>query len=55
MPKIEIYYDDLNEIGQRKIIESGMYHENIDLCPLAILEIELEDILDGDDEGCVDR
>ena len=54
MLKVEIYYGDLNETGQNKIKESGMYHENIDLCPLAILEIELKDISDDGDGGYAD-
>jgi len=48
MPKIEIYYEDLNETGQRKIREGGLYHENINLCPLTIIETELEDFLYDD-------
>ena len=40
MPKIEIYYNDLNESGQAKVKEGGLHHENIGLLPLVILETE---------------
>ena len=37
---VEIFWDDLTEAAQEKLRKAGLYHENIDLSPLAILEQE---------------
>ncbi len=37
----EIYWDDLTEEAQSRL--KGLYHENIGLCPLAIIDIEEEE------------
>lgn len=49
MPTAEIFYSDLNPRGQKKIKEIGLYHDNIDICPVAIIETEQEDFLYDDD------
>jgi hypothetical protein len=37
----EIYWDDLTDEAKRSLIEEGFdAHENIDMSPLAIIEIE---------------
>jgi hypothetical protein len=43
MTQYEIYWDDLNEEAKIRLI--NLYHENIDLSPLAIIDIE-EDEMD---------
>ena len=48
MPKVEIFYNDLNEAGQRKIKEAGLYHHNINLCPITVIETDIEDFLYDD-------
>uniref|UniRef100_A0A6M3JGZ5 Uncharacterized protein n=1 Tax=viral metagenome TaxID=1070528 RepID=A0A6M3JGZ5_9ZZZZ len=40
MKSYEIYWKDLNVEAQERLKE--MYHENIDLAPLAIIDIEDE-------------
>lgn len=40
MPRYEIYWEDLNESAQERL--KALYHENIDLSPLAIIDIEDE-------------
>jgi hypothetical protein len=37
----EIYWDDLTEVAQARL--KGFYHGNIELNPLAILDIECEE------------
>lgn len=37
----EIYWDDLTEEAQARL--KGLYHGNIELCPLAIIDIESEE------------
>jgi hypothetical protein len=37
----EIYWDDLTEEAQSRLKE--LYHENIELCPLAVIDIECEE------------
>ena len=39
--QIEIYYDDLNAAAKKRL-KKDLYHENIDLSPIAIIEIEEE-------------
>ena len=36
----EIYFDDLNEDAQNRFRDAGLWHENIDMTPLAIFECE---------------
>lgn len=38
MKSYEIYWDDLNEDAKERL--KNIYHENIDLSPLAIIDIE---------------
>lgn len=38
MVQYEIYWDDLTEEAQERL--KRLYHENIDISPLAIVEIE---------------
>lgn len=43
---VEIYFSDLSESGQKKILEANGYlspadgNYDIDICPIAILEFE---------------
>ncbi|HNP66293.1 MAG TPA: hypothetical protein PKH16_00175 [Aequorivita sp.] len=37
----EIYWDDLTDEAQSRL--KGLYHVNIELCPLAIIDIEDEE------------
>lgn len=40
----EIYWDDLNEFAQHRLVEEGFTaHENIGISPIAIIEQEEED------------
>jgi hypothetical protein len=40
----EIYWDDLSDEAKRRMVAEGFdAHDNIDLCPLAIFEIEDEE------------
>jgi hypothetical protein len=41
MEQYEIYWDDLTPEAQERLV--GMYHENIYLSPIAIIDIEIED------------
>ena len=41
MKIIEIYYDDLNASAKKRL-KKDLYHENIGLSPIAIIEIEEE-------------
>ena len=47
--QVELYFSDLNEKGQRKILEALSYSDpkdgnyDMDICPIAILEFEMED------------
>jgi hypothetical protein len=41
MTSYEIYWDDLNEDAQERMQE--LWYENIDLSPLAIIDIEDEE------------
>jgi hypothetical protein len=43
MKTIEIYFSDLSEEKQKEFREKGLYHENIDICPIAIYETEEEE------------
>jgi len=43
MKTFEIYWDDLSEEAKIRLAE--LWHENIDLSPLAIIDIEEEDNL----------
>ena len=45
MTTYEIYWSDLTEEAQDRL--SGMYHENIDISPIAYIDIEEE----GEEEG----
>lgn len=38
MTSYEIYWSDLNEDAQQRLAE--MYHDNIDISPLAIIDFE---------------
>lgn len=38
MKSFEIYWDDLTDIAKERLKE--LYHENIDLAPIAIIDIE---------------
>ena len=40
MQQFEIYWDDLTEDGEEKL--KDLYHENIDLSPIAIINLEEE-------------
>lgn len=40
MDSYEIYWDDLTSEAQERLKE--LYHDNIDLSPLAIIDIEVE-------------
>ena len=40
MIQYEIYWDDLTEEAQERL--KDLYHENIDLNPLAIIDVEEE-------------
>ena len=37
----EIYWSDLNEEAQERMVD--LYHENVELSPLAIIDIESDD------------
>ena len=39
----EIYFDDLNEDAQTRFRDAGLWHENIEMTPLAIFECEPEE------------
>ena len=41
MESFEIYWDDLTPQAQKRL--KSLYHDNIDLSPLAIVDIESED------------
>ena len=41
MNSYEIYWDDLTEDAQERLAE--LYHDNIELSPLAIVDIEEEE------------
>lgn len=41
MLSYEIYWDDLNEKAKERL--KNLYHENVDLSPLTIIDIEEED------------
>lgn len=41
MKSYEIYWEDLNDDAQERL--KDLYHENIDLSPLAIIDIEDEE------------
>ena len=45
MMTFELYFDDLNEDAQTRFRDAGLWHENIEMSPLAIFELEkvLED------------
>ncbi len=46
-----IYWDDLTEDAQERLIEDGFLpHENLDCMPLSILEIESDVMYDEDEE-----
>jgi len=45
MKEFEIYWDDLTEEAQERLKE--VYHDNIDLTPLAYIELMIEG---GEDE-----
>lgn len=49
MLNFEIYFDDLSEDAQNRFRDAGLWHENIDLAPLAIFEMDDEEN-DDDDE-----
>jgi len=38
MTQHEIYWDDLTEEAKKRVY--GLYHENVDDCPIAIIEID---------------
>ncbi|MFZ1704373.1 MAG: hypothetical protein WAT79_08495 [Saprospiraceae bacterium] len=40
MKKFELYFDDLNEDAQTRFRDAGLWHENIEVSPLAIFECE---------------
>lgn len=40
--QVEIYWDDLNASAKKRL-KKDLYHENIDLSPIAIIDIEEED------------
>lgn len=40
MLSFEIYFDDLNEDAQNRFRDAGLWHENIDMIPLAIFDFE---------------
>ena len=46
--KVEIFFSDLNEKGQKKVLEANGYKDpsegnyDIDMCPIAILEFQKE-------------
>lgn len=42
MKSYKIYWSDLNDEAQERLKE--LYHDNIELCPLAIIDIEDEEI-----------
>ena len=48
MKTFEIYWDDLNASAKKRLKE--LYHENVDLTPLAIVELAEEDELDDEEE-----
>ncbi len=41
MKQYKIYWEDLNEDAQKKLL--GLYHDNVALSPLAIIDIEEEE------------
>ena len=41
MEQFEIYWSDLTEEAQQRM--NNLYHENIDLSPLAIIDVEEEE------------
>jgi hypothetical protein len=41
MKQYEIWWDDLTEFAQKRL--EGLYHENIYLSPLVIIDIEEEE------------
>jgi hypothetical protein len=40
MMSVEIYFNDLSESKQQEIKDSGLWHENINLIPLVVMEVE---------------
>ncbi len=36
----EIYFDDLSEDAQNRFRDAGLWHENIEMSPLAIFELQ---------------
>jgi hypothetical protein len=42
MKSYEIYWDDLNEEAQERLKE--IYHDNIGLSPLAVIDIEDDEV-----------
>jgi hypothetical protein len=49
METIEIYWDDLTPEAQER--NKALYHENIDLSPIAIIELETERKNSTDEES----
>ena len=45
MKAFEIYWDDLNEEAQERLSE--LYHENIEITPIAVINIEHEEEPNG--------
>lgn len=54
MRQLEIYWSDLNLKAKKRLKE--IYHDNIELSPIAIIEIEEPEInnLDEDDDITID-
>lgn len=48
MKSYEIYWDDLTDDAKERL--KDMYHENIDLSPIAIVGIENDEIMEVDYE-----
>jgi len=38
---IEIWWDDLTDTAKTELKKKGIYHDNISLSPLAIIELEV--------------
>jgi len=44
--KFEIYWHDLNQEAKDRFYQAGFYDGNVDISPLAILELEPEEAED---------
>lgn len=53
MAQYEIYWSDLTEDAQERL--SGMYHDNIEMSPIAIVDIEDDDDIEDENMNVDDE